>query len=166
MKRNLILAVVFMLAMSCTAVFADSVPVVGDFDNGTFMFTGFTANTFTGFTQPANSLNIFHDHGNTSVVFTLNIHLDGNWVTIATTQANGSDVNISNFTNAPISFALGTVDGIQLLNNPGVFQAYHLQGGAEANFTTENATPEPGSLALLGSGLLGLGGAIRRKLIA
>ena len=31
---------------------------------------------------------------------------------------------------------------------------------------TLTETPEPGSLALLGSGMLGLGGAIRRKLIA
>ena len=33
------------------------------------------------------------------------------------------------------------------------------------NVDVENATPEPGSLALLGSGLIGLGGAVRRKLI-
>jgi hypothetical protein len=30
---------------------------------------------------------------------------------------------------------------------------------------SDNETPEPGSLVLLGSGLIGLGGAVRRKLI-
>ena len=164
MKRNLILAIVFMFALSCTAVFADSVAIGGDFDNGTFTFTPFTADTFTGFTQDA-ALNIFHDHGNSSVVFTLDIRVDGNWITLQTNTNVGSQ-NISNFTTGPISFAFGTVDALRLLDTPVVGQGYHLQGLTEANFTTVNATPEPGSLALMGSGLLGLGGAIRRKLIA
>ncbi len=39
-------------------------------------------------------------------------------------------------------------------------------GESVTDFSVTVNTPEPGSIALLGSGLLGLGGAFRRKLLA
>ena len=90
---------------------------------------------------------------------------DPNSVTISfdgLTLVNAS--NVGGFGYTQFTFA-----GLQVGDNANLafaFQQnpayYHLDDIS----VTLTETPEPGSLALLGSGMLGLGGAIRRKLIA
>ena len=212
MKRNLILAVVFMFALSCTAVFADTVV----FDNVTGNGSGSTNETRSdnfgilaqivvgGSNQTISGFGVYGNQvSNGNVAFAVfladgtRLYNSGLIATSAGTGLNWYDSPTFTLTlNAGGTYYLGLISDQQFTYhwfypgtpvNQGGFFSTGGNGGNNGNFrnasnptlndtccvvqqgtrifeTTE--TPEPGSLALLGSGLLGLGGAIRRKLIA
>ena len=84
------------------------------------------------------------------------------------TQINPSHTPCSNneytvYTSTTEDF--GEISG-DLCTSPYDQYAYNHAGGTWTSDVVATATPEPGSLALLGSGLIGLAGGVRRKFMA
>jgi hypothetical protein len=155
--RAILMTVAILALATSTVAFADTITLDNANQSGlagnTFTFTG----TYTG-----NADNILQSgiHWTTaSPLCDLGECLTGDgFLTLTGDQSGG----ISSFFDIFIDPSVG----------PGFYAGqYTLEDGdgnvlTSADFSVTVATPEPGSLALLGSGLLGLGGVIRRKLIA
>jgi hypothetical protein len=137
-----------------------------------YLFAGFVANQLTSITGPGYS----HNHGNTSVVFTIGLRVDGNWVTIDSWSQNSADHLLSERTlGGPISFSGGTVDGIRLTSNPDVNQAYHnMNTNPPTVFTFDSVqsgsvVPEPSSIGIWSIFGLAISGVVvwrRKKILA
>ena len=155
-------ALSFLLVCASLTASAATVNWTGpsDFDDGTgIAFPGFVANQLASINQDTAYM---HNHGDTSVVFGLEIELDGNWVTIATFQPpDGFDYGIGAFGTA--TFATGTVTGLRFTESSLVANGFH-GFDSDASFTFDaSAVPEPGSFALLGLGGTALAVIRRRK---
>jgi hypothetical protein len=90
--------------------------------------------------------------GGSSHVFTLSNPTDDNWAVVSTTFTASSSSEL-------LSFLAG---GVSVNGN---LPAFVLLDGLSLNDTTPSSpTPEPSSLMLLGTGLAGIAGVVRRKL--
>jgi hypothetical protein len=94
----------------------------GDFDDETITFPGFVANKLESITGPG----IFHNHGDTSVIYYIQIQLNGVWTQIFSDQPSdgGIDYNLSDI-STPIMFPTGTVTGIRVFVSVVVGNAFH-----------------------------------------
>ncbi len=111
-------------------------------------FAGFQANTLTSITGPGYA----HNHGDTNVVFTIDLNINGTWTTIDSYTLDTNDHLLSErTTGGPINFSGGTITGIRLTDVPAVGFGYHNLTSTEFNFdTTASAVPEPTTMAMLG----------------
>ncbi len=143
---------------------------IDDGDNIAISFAPFSADTLSGITGPG----YLHNHGNSGAVFTLDLHVNGSWITIwSGTGFDGSDHPLANTIPTPISFAGGNVDGIRLTDNPTVGNGYHAMNnfgrGPDTVFafgtrgTTAQPVPEPSSLAMCGIAACVIGAVRRRR---
>jgi hypothetical protein len=138
-----------------------------DGDNFAYMFSGIVANELTSITGGGYS----HNHGATAVVFGIDLHVNGSWVTVETWSHNSADHPLSERTvGGPISFAGGTVDGIRLTDVPIVGNGYHNMRNPNSPtvFTFDSvqsgAVPEPASVAIWSIFGLVVGGVgLRRR---
>jgi hypothetical protein len=154
--KTLIIAAIFAFAASTAAV-ADSITL--DNANQTVIFGNGVTVSFTG-TFTGNADNILQD----SLVTNLPLCEVGQCLT-----NDGFLLLFGDASNGVASFFDIFVDASV---GPGLYTGqFQLQDGdgnvvSSNDFSIDVETPEPGSIALLGSGLLGLGGVLRRKLIA
>ena len=91
----------------------------------------------------------------------LSIFLDGAWVQLFSESIGASGTGgITGAYN--VGFDYGLVTGLRWVSDNPQSQTFHNMGGT--NYEFSSAVPEPGSLALLGLGLAGIGFS-RRKAI-
>lgn len=136
-----------------------------DFDNATITFSGFQASSLDSISD--NVLNIYHNHNQPAIVFTLDVRLDNIWTNLWTDSNLPGDFVINTIIPSPILFATANLDGIRFGVSAPVGNAYHW-GASDVLFNFNEVTPlasvpEPATLTLFGLGLLGLGAARRRN---
>jgi hypothetical protein len=96
--------------------------------------------------------------GNTVGHLAIALCCEGNTGATTITLYDGANNVLASFTGTDINYTGAGVDHFQV--------TFGFDAMSSLTFGDVNETPEPGSLVLMGSGLLGLGGAIRRKLIS
>jgi PEP-CTERM motif-containing protein len=97
----------------------------------------------------------------------------GTYYVVLTTTGQSNETGWNFTSNAPIATGGLSYNGTGLTSQqsgsfaPGYSGYFNPGDNVEFSMTSDQtlATPEPGSLFLLGSGLLGVGGVIRRKVI-
>lgn len=116
-----------------------------------------TAPTIVTFSSPVNGLN-FDAMGvnNTGVVAQIDIYTNGSFNSTINLIGNAQGflpdhVDLSSFTN------ITEIEMYNITDGGGI-------GWDTFQYDIKGTTPEPGSLLLMGSGFLGIGGVLRRKL--
>jgi hypothetical protein len=156
----------------------NNVSFTGTFDQPNFSFSGGTGSVYTdNLTIDSADLNLLDKTQTDSVQISLTFTLPsaesgsiGGSGTITDTflglfYADSNTIVWSTNDPATINFA----DGSQLLVSVPDVTFYGIDGGSQGcdpvTFTVTNAAPEPGSLALLGTSILGGAGLLRRRLL-
>jgi opacity protein-like surface antigen len=155
MKKTLLASASMLALMLASAASAATVTWTGpsDFDDELIAFTGFSASQITGITGGGYG----HNHGDLSVVFGLELELDGVWTSVSTATIDGHDHVLAEIFVPSITFTTATVTGLRLLNTPQTGNGFH--GFADSlsptvfEFDTAATTPEPGTVSMLVAGL-------------
>lgn len=133
------------------------------FTDETITFPGFIADSITDISGNG----FVHSHTGGSTV-DVDVILNGSSTTVFSTNVAQSDGNVplSSFP-FPLSFSQGTVTGVEF-SATGSGQFHNFQSDEVITFNSPepqspSGVPEPSTLLLLGSGLAGLGGIVRRK---
>jgi hypothetical protein len=130
-----------------------------NFDVGYISFSGILSNEITGITGTG----IYHNHGDLSDVFAMDVLLDGVWTNVWSDQPTSSGSIYLSSIATPITFATGLVTGIRLgVINGSVNQGFHYMGQTTFTFAEVSPVPLPASLPLL-FGALALGLFLRRR---
>ena len=105
----------------------------------------------------------FHNHpgGSSSTTAYLQLRLDTVWTTIHTQATTSSTSKVYLDWFPMYSFAAASLSGIRLYSDPNQDQSFHKVGSDYFRFS--RTIPEPGTLAIMGLGLVGLGFARRRR---
>ena len=144
------------------------------FDGTTGTVTGVTLNLYADYTFGGSGSN------DVQLVFTMNTPLGVTWtVGSQAIDVTGTGVSANKATNPGVPFADSATGGITNANFASAFNvavASHIvggsvgtsSGGVQITYTyaptvVTGATPEPGSISLLGAGLIGLGFAGRKR---
>lgn len=148
-----------------------------DFDDGYLTFnTSFVSSSIDSITSQ-NAF--FHGHGGINS-FNIDVKLNGVWTNVYTSaQVNNSSPDDIQFNGLitpgnEILFSSGVVSGLRLYSTNYVGNAFHGFYDYGTGFNTVfnfgtlggAGVPAPGALALLGLGLLGIGGIRRNRKVA
>jgi hypothetical protein len=114
-------------------------PSTSDFDTCTLSFAPQGASELTSINNPVDAE--YHTHGNATAVHSLEVHVNGGWVTLWSVTGSDTDELVADITT-PISFTGGTVDGIRFTVSEPIDQAYHsFPDGMTFTFSGTGAPP-------------------------